>query len=78
MNCIVTVDRIEGTWARLEAPDGTTFDVPQSLIPNGVDEGDTLDWQVTPNENAAAERRRQLEARLRGLTEEDDGGDIDL
>lgn len=78
MSVQVTVDRIEGEWAVLESPAGTTFDVPVELLPEGTAEGDVLTWGLQPDPEGTAARRERLAERFRQLTEEDDGGDLSL
>ena len=50
MNLII--DRFEESWAVLELPDGTTFNFPRSLLPEGAKEGDILYFEVSINEEA--------------------------
>ncbi|MCB9545827.1 MAG: DUF3006 domain-containing protein [Myxococcales bacterium] len=71
------VDRIEGSFAVIVA-DGLedTFDVPLAALPPGVQEGDVLLLGADPA--ATAHRRADVEARLRALSADDDGGDIIL
>ena len=40
--CLWLVDRIEGDWAVLLAPDGVTVDVRTSSLPWGAKEGDCV------------------------------------
>ncbi len=73
----VYVDRIEGEFAVVECG-GTSFDVPLALLPEGVEEGWALRWQIERDEGAEAERRAAASGRMSRLMEDDDGGDFAL
>lgn len=36
------IDRFEGKWAVIEAEDGTTFNLPRSVLPGDAREGDVI------------------------------------
>lgn len=40
--CLWVLDRVEGEWAILEAPDGTIVEVPAASLPHGVKDGDCV------------------------------------
>lgn len=73
------VDRIEGDFAVLFTADGEHgFDLPVSLLPEGVREGWHLRALWRRDEEAEAQKLAELEARRRRLSADDDGGDIIL
>lgn len=56
---MLIVDRLEGEMVVVEY--GTiTFSLPRSLLPPTVAEGDVLNLQIAIDEQATAERRRQI------------------
>jgi hypothetical protein len=81
----VVVDGIEGKWARVELPDGTTEDWALSSLPQGVQEGDVIRLEVMDGDldleidHAETSRRRQgAQARLDTLNQTAPGGEITL
>lgn len=63
---MLIVDRFEGEWAVLEL-DGKTFNVPRSLLPETVREGDVLSLAFGVSKVETMSRRakiRDLENRL--------------
>lgn len=65
-----TIDRFEdGNWAVLENPEGQTFNVPISWLPEAVVEGDVLYVKIDPDNQQSeitflvdeAEGQRRLE-----------------
>jgi hypothetical protein len=61
----IIIDRIEGTVAVAELPDGSFQEIPLSQLPQGVKEGAHLvstpeGWQMDPEATA------QAKARVRG------------
>ncbi len=81
----VTVDGIEGKWARVELPDGTTEDWALASLPKGVKEGDVIRLEVTDGEldleidHAETKRRRQgAQDRLDTLNQTAPDGEITL
>jgi DnaJ-class molecular chaperone len=81
----VVVDGIEGKWARVELPDGTTEDWALSSLPKGVKEGDVIRLEVTDGDldleidHAETKRRRQgAQARLDALNGAASDGEITL
>ena len=74
---LLVVDRIEGEFAVLT--DGTTqVDVPLAWLPPEVAEGWHLRADYTRDVDAEAARRADIAERIRRLSADDDGGDIDL
>lgn len=57
----VILDRIEGKWAIIEHQ-GTLFQLPVSLLPKGVREGDSLSLQVKLDRKAAAVNKRRIQS----------------
>lgn len=79
----VIVDGIEGNYARVELPDGTTADWLLSTLPDGLKEGDVLainDHGESIEIDHQETRRRQGKAReaLEALNEGAPAGDISL
>lgn len=73
-----TIDSIEEALARLVLEDGTSLQLPASLLPAGAREGDhvTISLQLDPGATRAAKERVE---KIRGrLSSEDDGGDLKL
>ena len=84
---IVSVDRLEGTIAVLEAEDGRVFEVPVTSfkIPPRegmiyrVPVGKQPQWaKAQPDHEATALRKAEMEKRLKNLMRHDHGGDVKL
>jgi hypothetical protein len=74
---LLVVDRIEGGYAVLT--DGRTLaDVPLAWLPADVAEGWHLRADFSRDADAEATRRADIADRIRRLSADDDGGDIDL
>jgi hypothetical protein len=54
--CHWVIDRIEGEWAVVDRPDGTSFDLPLWMLPEGSREGDVLRVTVGRDDPAATWR----------------------
>lgn len=79
----VIVDGIEGKYARVELPDGTTADWLLSTLPEGVKEGDVLalkdDGDTIEIDHAETKRRReQAQTKLEALNKAAPTGEITL
>lgn len=81
----VVVDDIEGQYARVELPDGTTEDWSLASLPRGVREGDVIRIDVQGGDvemeidHAETERRRTgAQAQLTALNAQAPTGDLDL
>ncbi len=81
----VVVDGIEGQWARVELPDGTTEDWALASLPKGVKEGDVIRLEVTNgdldleiDQEETSRRRRGAQARLDTLNQAAPDGEITL
>ncbi len=65
METILVVDRIEGDWAVIEySKAGTTFNIPLTLLPGKVSEGDMIRFCITLQENETYRRRMRLKKLL--------------
>lgn len=73
----VQVDRIEGDFAVLIF-EGTSFDLPIDLLPEGASEGTTLSLSLSVDESATQEALRRVKAVQERLAKRDDGGDFSL
>ena len=67
------IDRFEGDIAVCEKEDGGHIDIPKSLLPNGVHEGEAVEekdgsYSVLFEETAA--RRKEIRNLLKGLIKE--------
>ena len=60
----VIIDRIEGSFAVVELPDGGTENIPISLL-EGAKEGDIV--EIIINEQATEERRQAIQNKLDSL-----------
>jgi hypothetical protein len=56
---LLIIDRFEGDWAVLDH-DGTTFNFPRDLLPDGAKEGDVLELGLQVNKDATLERRQHI------------------
>lgn len=79
----VTIDAIEGKYARLELPDGTTADWLLSSLPDGVQEGDILAVSDEGNcieiDHAETQNRKaQAQAKVEALNQAVPSGEITL
>lgn len=83
----VTVDSIEGEYARVELPDGTTEDWRLDAMPEGVKEGDVVyvraaegQFEMRIDHEETRERRQQAQSKLDTLNAESstDTGEINL
>jgi len=74
----LNIDRFEESWVVLELPDGTTFNFPRSLLPEGAKEGDVLYFEGFIDEEATKKRREHIQDLLDDLKSQDKGGDIEL
>ena len=81
----VVVDGIEGQWARIELPDGTTEDWALASLPYCAKEGDVIRLEVTDGDldleidHAETKQRRQgAQARLDTLNQAAPDGEITL
>lgn len=81
----LTVDGIEGRYARVELDDGTVEDWPLSRLPRGVREGDVVslhveggDLSMEIDHEATRERRHAAQSQLDALNQAAPVGEINL
>ena len=81
----VVVDGIEGKWARVELPDGTTADWSLASLPRGMKEGNVLrivevdgDFDLEFDHAETSRRRQRAQARLDTLSQTTPDGEIPL
>lgn len=81
----VTVDGIEGKYARVELPDGQTEDWLLSTLPEGVKEGDVIalsgedgDVEVEIDHKETRQRKAKAEEKLETLNVDAPSGEINL
>lgn len=75
---VFIIDRFEGSWAVLEAPDGTIFNFPRSFLPAEAKEGDVLVFDIAIDREATEKRKKEVRDLLNDLKSQDEGGDIEL
>jgi len=63
---MLIVDRFEGDRAVIEY-EGTTFNVPRSLLPPEVKEGDVITLSISVDQTITKERRQQGEERMKNF-----------
>ncbi|WP_026478796.1 DUF3006 domain-containing protein [Alkaliphilus transvaalensis] len=61
------VDRFEGDYAVVEYGDRRTFDLPKSLLPSNVKEGDVVLIELSIDEEETQKRRKSIEALTKSL-----------
>ena len=81
----ITVDGIEGEYARIELPDGTTEDWRLDGLPEGVKEGDVVQiraaegrFEMQIDHEETSLRHAQAQQRLDTLNAAAPAGEIDL
>lgn len=81
----VTVDGIEGEYARVELPDGTTEDWRLDAMPEGVKEGDVVyvraaegQFEMRIDHEETRERRQHAQSQLDTLNAESSTEEINL
>ncbi|AET68177.1 Protein of unknown function (DUF3006) [Desulfosporosinus orientis DSM 765] len=55
---MLIIDRYEGDWAVIENG-GITFNLPRSLLPHDVKEGDVITISISVDQSATNERRQK-------------------
>ena len=63
---MLIVDRFEGDRAVIEYR-GTTFNLPRSLLPPDVKEGDVIDISISVDQEVTKERRQRGEEMMKGF-----------
>ena len=64
----VIIDRFEGDYAVVELEEGVFINMPKSLLPNLVEEGDVITIEVDEEET---DRRRRRMKEMMGNLQED-------
>lgn len=75
---VFIIDRFEGSWAVLEASDGTIFNFPRSFLPAEAREGDVLVFDIAVDREATEKRKKEVKDLLDDLRSQDEGSDIEL
>lgn len=52
------IDRFEGDWAVVETENRTTFNLPRSILPADLKEGDVINILVSINKEATSQRSK--------------------
>lgn len=52
------IDRFEGDWAVVETEKRTTFNLPRSILPADLKEGDVINILVSINKEATSQRSK--------------------
>lgn len=63
------IDRIEGQWAVIEYG-SKTFNLPLSILPSEVEEGDVIQIQISRDEKTTTARKEAIKALAEELFEE--------
>ncbi|SHH16285.1 DUF3006 domain-containing protein [Desulfosporosinus lacus] len=63
---MLIVDRFEGDWAVIEY-EGTTFNLPLTLLPRDVKEGDVIAISISVDLSITKERRQKAEEMMKGF-----------
>lgn len=81
----VVVDAIEGKYARVELPDGTTEDWSLASLPEDVKEGDVVrvqenggDFEMEVDHEETTQRRDSAQRQLDAVNGQAPQGEIDL
>lgn len=81
----VTIDAIEGKYARVELPDGTTEDWSLASLPQDVKEGDVVrvqerggDFEMEVDHEETKSRRDAAQRKLEALNQATPKGEINL
>lgn len=63
----ITVDRIEGEFAVCETQSKQMIDIPITLLPEPVNEGNIYEIGFTPLDKEKEERKKKMEERMNNL-----------
>jgi len=63
---MLIVDRFEGDWAVIEYGE-ITFNLPRSLLPLDVKEGDVITVNISVDQSATNERRQKGDGMMKGF-----------
>jgi len=67
---VLIIDRFEGDWAIIETENRHTFNLPRSILPPEVKEGDVISLQVGIDLVATKDRTEKSKSRLKNLFDE--------
>ncbi len=67
---MLIIDRFEGDWAIIETENRHTFNLPRSILPPEVKEGDVISLQVGIDLVATKDRTEKSKSRLKNLFDE--------
>ena len=63
---MLIIDRFEGDWAVIEYG-RTTFNLPRSLLPFDIKEGDVITIGISVDQTVTKERRQKAEEMIKGF-----------
>ncbi|HBV86168.1 DUF3006 domain-containing protein [Desulfosporosinus sp.] len=64
------IDRFENEWAIVETQNRTNFNLPRSVLPADLKEGDVIDIQVSINTEATKQRSKKVKSLLDNFFDE--------
>lgn len=64
------IDRFEGDWAIIETETRDTFNLPRSVLPSGIKEGDVISLQVGIDVARTKTRAEESKPRLGNFFDE--------
>jgi len=64
------IDRFEGDLAIVEMENRTTFNLPRSILPSDLKEGDVIDIQISINSEAAKQHSKKAKSLLDNFFDE--------
>jgi len=64
------IDRFEEDWAIVEMENRTTFNLPRSILPTDLKEGDVIDIKVSINSEATKQRSEKANSLLDNFFDE--------
>lgn len=67
---MLIIDRFEGDWAIIEMENRYTFNLPRSVLPHGIKEGDVISIQVGIDLVTTKERAEKSKRMLDNLFDE--------
>ena len=77
---IWVIDQIEAGWVSLVAHafDTDPITLPQSIVPQGLQEGDFVHLSLNPAPHIGEQASARIAAQIAELTQDDDGDDFSL
>ena len=80
VNSSWTIDQINEEWATLTSltQNDLSIELPLSLLPQSVQEGQILQMNLAQDPTATQEETDQLKQEISQLSADDDGGDFSL